>query len=305
MNVSVIICTYNRLNDLFICLDSLESQLTKPNELVIVDDSDTNNSEKILMRYDKSFKIEYIKNKVKQGLPAARNVGVKHAKGDIICFVDDDVILPLNWLQEIINGYNKHKDAVGVGGWVVNFSPPGTLFGNGTLYRLLSAIRSILFNRKIGRLNFIGTLYLPLTVMPDTYVAVDTLHGCNMSFKKDVFNLYKFDELYRGSACGEEVDFCTRLTKKDGEKLICNPNAIAIHKRAQSGGCEVSGNTFYWYFRNHTYYLLKNFNASYFRVLVFSFFALMYSIFTFKLVYLKAIKDGIRQYKQFRGKHEK
>ena len=304
MKVSVIICTYNRLNDLFICLNSLENQLTKPNEVVIVDDSDANNSGKIIRRYNNSLKIKYIKNKVKRGLTAARNVGVKHAQGDIICFVDDDVILPLTWLQEIINGYEENKNAIGVGGWALSFNPPGTLFGNSLLYRLLLAIRLVLFSKKIGRLNFIGTLYLPLTVMPENYVEVDTLHGCNMSFRREVFNLYKFDELYEGSAYEEDMDFCTRLTK-DGKKLICNPNAIAIHKRAQSGGCEAAEDNFYWYSRNHTYFLLKNFNMNYFRVLVFSIFVLVYSIFTFKLGYLKAVKDGIRQYKQFRGKYEK
>lgn len=304
MKVSIIICTYNRLNDLFICLNSLESQLTKPNEVVIVDDSDANNSEKIIRRYDNNFRIKYVKNKVKQGLPAARNVGAEHAQGDIICFIDDDVILPLTWLQEIINGYDENKDAVGVGGWVVNFSPPGTLFGNSLLYRLLLAIRLVLFSKKIGRLNFIGTLYLPLTVMPNSYAVVDTLNGCNMSFRNEVFNLYKFDESYSGSAYNEEVDFCIRLTK-DGKKLVCNPNAVAIHKRAPSGGCEAAEGNFYWYCRNHTYFLLKNFNMNYFRVLAFSIFVLVYSIFTLKLGYLKAVKDGIMQYRQFRGKYEK
>ncbi len=302
LKVSVIICTYKRLNDLYICLKSLESQLIKPDEVIIVDDGDTVETEKML-RNDTFKRLKHIKNKEKRGLPAARNVGVEHAQGDIICFIDDDVILPPTWLQEIITGYEDNKDAVGVGGYALNIKPRAPL-GNTLKYRLLSAIRLVFFNKKVGKLSFLGIPYAVFNIMPDGYVKVDLLQGCNMSFKREVFNLHRFDELYEESAVGEEQDFCTRLTKKNGKKLIYNPNAVVIHKCAQSGGCRV-GDRFYWMVRNHIYYLLKNFNSKYLRVALYSIFVMIYSIFTFKLIYLRAIKDGIKQYKQFRGKHEK
>src|SRR5690242_9239107 len=47
---------------------------------------------------------------------AARNLGVRRARGDLICFVDDDVVAPSGWLPALISGVSRNPDAGCLGG---------------------------------------------------------------------------------------------------------------------------------------------------------------------------------------------
>lgn len=95
--VSIIVPVYNTEKFLKECLDSLLAQ-TYPNfEIVIVNDASPDNSEAIIQEYLKRYpeKIQYIKKAKNEGLAAARNTGIKAAKGQYIAFCDsDDVWLP-------------------------------------------------------------------------------------------------------------------------------------------------------------------------------------------------------------------
>src|SRR3970040_2707668 len=99
---SVIICSKNRLDDLIRCLDSLVSQTKSPQELIIVDSSDMPLLQKTL--FTKIFNTDYfpithlIYVHTTPGLTHQRNIGVKHAKGEIIYFFDDDVVLESDYL---------------------------------------------------------------------------------------------------------------------------------------------------------------------------------------------------------------
>jgi|GEM_PF-273651 len=53
------------------------------------------------------------------GLSAARNVGIAAARGEIICFIDDDAIAEPNWLEHILSAYDQNPDAGVVGGYIV------------------------------------------------------------------------------------------------------------------------------------------------------------------------------------------
>jgi len=312
MKVTVVICTYNRPKDLEECLKSLDRGFITPDEVIIVDDGDMQKTKEIIKNASLTNikEIKHVKG-WKKGLPASRNIGIQYATGDIICFIDDDVIVPPNWLEEILKGYKDNKDAVGVGGCVLNYNPTALVKSNlnSLRYRLLTAFRLVFFYNKVGKISPIGVLYAPHIFITDTYKEVDTLIGTNMSFRREVFNQYKFDEYYGLGdypSINEGVDFCTRLSR-DGKKLIYNPNAIVLHKRTLSGGERGKGNynrEIYLMaaFRNMTYYIMKNFNnMKYLRLTPLLIRALIYSIINFKLCYLKAIRDGIRLFKHVKG----
>lgn len=87
--VSIIIPTFNRAGFLSRCINSCLSQTCKDIEIIVVDDASTDTtSDYILSLRDKRLK--YIKHAANRGPAAARNTGLKTAKGEYIAFLDSD-----------------------------------------------------------------------------------------------------------------------------------------------------------------------------------------------------------------------
>ena len=87
MKISVVIPTFNRISLVARAIDSVLKQSLNPYEIIVVDDgSDDGTSEMIQNKY-KSIKLNQQQN---NGVSAARNNGIKHAKGDWIALLDSD-----------------------------------------------------------------------------------------------------------------------------------------------------------------------------------------------------------------------
>ncbi|MCD6318889.1 glycosyltransferase [Candidatus Aerophobetes bacterium] len=87
--ISVIILTKNEEKNIGKCLEYLYNQTYKDFEVIVVDANSTDRTVEIA----KSYGAKVIKEKKKGGFGYARNLGVKHAKGDLIVFLDADVFL--------------------------------------------------------------------------------------------------------------------------------------------------------------------------------------------------------------------
>ncbi|MCB0278416.1 MAG: glycosyltransferase, partial [Calditrichaeota bacterium] len=115
--LSIIIPSYNRLDELIELLPTLEKQTLDPSrfEVIIVDDGSTDNSESFVEDYIKTtrLKISFYKQQ-NQGPGKARNLGMEHASGDFYIFLDSDVILPNHWAEAVYNQINAEQlDAFG------------------------------------------------------------------------------------------------------------------------------------------------------------------------------------------------
>ncbi|MGE5645999.1 MAG: glycosyltransferase family 2 protein [Acidobacteriota bacterium] len=86
--VSAVIATYNRAADLAVSLPKLYDQTRPPDELVIVDDGSTDNTATLIN--ERFPQATYLRLPTNQGLIAARNHGIRKAKGDYILSLDDD-----------------------------------------------------------------------------------------------------------------------------------------------------------------------------------------------------------------------
>lgn len=103
IDISVIIPVYNTENYLEKCLLSVLNQSFKNIEVIIVNDGSSDNSLKIIndfMNTDSRIKLI---NQENQGLGAARNTGIKEAKGEYIIFVDSDDYINSNGLEILYN----------------------------------------------------------------------------------------------------------------------------------------------------------------------------------------------------------
>ena len=117
VKVSVIVPTYNRVSILRRALNSLVHQLDENEHEIIVVDNGENQSLAVIdecLGLSKVHNICYI-HEPRNGLHHARHAGALVAKGEILVYIDDDVICPENWLQEILKPFED--EAVGfVGG---------------------------------------------------------------------------------------------------------------------------------------------------------------------------------------------
>src|SRR3989304_5559962 len=86
--ISVIIPSYNSSQTVEACLQSVLNQKTKVNYEVLVVDSSTDNTLKILKRYVSKIRFLHFLKRCDVG--TARNIGIKNVKADIIVFIDAD-----------------------------------------------------------------------------------------------------------------------------------------------------------------------------------------------------------------------
>lgn len=135
---SVIVPTYNRAKGLIKAIENLINQTISPDryEIIVVNDGSTDDTEIQINRLCQGFfggqakpEIRYFK--IKNGGPAkARNFGVKKSKGKFVFFTDDDCVVPKNWMETIIYGFEKYSDSVGVGGGI--WPPEGEINASAT-----------------------------------------------------------------------------------------------------------------------------------------------------------------------------
>lgn len=99
-SISIIIAIYNRKDELFELLNSLSHQTDKDFEVIIVDDGSMINLRPTAELFHESLKIEFF-SKDNSGPGLSRNYGAKRAKNDWLVFVDSDVIVETDYIQNI------------------------------------------------------------------------------------------------------------------------------------------------------------------------------------------------------------
>ena len=123
--VSIIIPTYNRAHLVGRAIESVLNQTYQDFEIIVVDDDSTDNTQKVVNEFQKKDKrIKYIKMNVNKGSAAARNIGIKIARGDYIAFLDsDDEWLPEKLEKQIRLFFaNKNLGFVSCNTIILNFS---------------------------------------------------------------------------------------------------------------------------------------------------------------------------------------
>ncbi len=101
--VSVIIPVYNVEEYLCECIDSVINQTYKNLQIIFVDDGSTDSSGKICDDYAEKDERISVVHKKNSGPSRTRNVGLEHAKGKYIYFLDSDDYIELNALELLVN----------------------------------------------------------------------------------------------------------------------------------------------------------------------------------------------------------
>lgn len=120
MQLSIIVCTYNREECILEALLSLKDQTIAAEnyEIVLVDNNSTDTTPVICHSFvanNPQLNIQYI-HEERQGLSYARNTGIEKARGSIIAFLDDDVIVAKHYCQTVVDFFAQTPQAMVIGG---------------------------------------------------------------------------------------------------------------------------------------------------------------------------------------------
>lgn len=218
MEITVILCTYNRCQSLANALESLAASQIPESvrwEVLVVDNNSHDQTRAVVedfcRRYPGRFRYLF---EPKPGKSHALNFGIQATEAEILAFVDDDVTVQPTWLRNLTAPFESGK-WVGVGGRVLpeqNFSPPHWL----PLQDPYALAPLALFDLGLqaGSLN-------------------EPPFGTNMAFRREVFEKYGGFRTDLGPQPGSEIrsedsEFGHRLLAA-GEHLCYEPSAIVYH----------------------------------------------------------------------------
>jgi GT2 family glycosyltransferase len=100
--VTIVVCTRDRPTQLARCLDSLRGLTLSPAQLLVVDNAPSSPATRELVAARTG--VDYVLEP-EPGLDRARNTGVRHSRGEIVAFVDDDVSVHPEWLRRMLHGF--------------------------------------------------------------------------------------------------------------------------------------------------------------------------------------------------------
>lgn len=227
LDIAVVIPTRNRPDDLGITVRSILAQSILPEQVVIIDQSDADESwrrvqEELADAPDNVgtlVHLQYIHDRTIPGLTAARNRAIALVSCAITLFLDDDVVLERNFIGAIQDTYRRDSTVAGVSGIITNYRAP------------LLAVRfwKHVFARGPFHDDRQPVYWMAGKLVDKEPIRVTRLGGGLMSFRTAAIRSVRFDENLAGACEGEDVDFCSRLGRD--AILVITPEARLIHKQ--------------------------------------------------------------------------
>lgn len=213
-NFSVIICAYtqDRWKEMIAALESVRQQSLAPREIILVID----HNHALFERAREAFEgVLVLENSEGQGLSGARNTGITAACCDLLAFMDEDAIASPDWLEQLARTY-RDPEVIGAGGsiapmWIggrPGWFPPEFDWVVGCTYQ----------------------------GMPDTLSPVRNLIGCNMSFRREIFEeiggfregMGRIGTVPLGC---EETELCIRARQRwPHSRFVYQPLARVTHR---------------------------------------------------------------------------
>lgn len=165
--ISVVVNCYNGEKYLYKCLKSIKDQTYKNFEVIFFDNCSSDKSKEIFQDF-KDERFKYFKNENFSNLSKARNKAIKKANGEIISILDTDDFWEKEMLYNVNNAFNNYND--------IKF-----IYTN---FYILKNNKRIKINSKINKPIF-------KSIFKNYKLGINTL-----SFKREIFDNYKFDERF-------------------------------------------------------------------------------------------------------------
>ena len=226
--ISVAVCTRNRAFQLERCLRSMMTMNRDVEwQLVVVDNGSSDNTKAVIERAAKWLPVSYVWEG-KRGLSHARNRAIAASQYPLIAFTDDDCLPAQGWLIAIIRSFASDPALAVLGGRVA----PAGAGDPSTGMRVHPHPEHVLTAERM----------------------MELMIGCNMSFRRDVFDTVGLFDAAIGSA--EDIDLMYRAIRR-GRKLAYSPDVVVYHAHGRNTATEIESvsrhyvrgrGAFYWKF---------------------------------------------------------
>lgn len=209
--VSIVIPTHNRAGDISEAVESLLKIDYPDYEIIVVDDASRDNTIEVLKKF--GTRIRFIQRKINGGPAAARNDGIKAAKGELIAFTDSDCTVSKEWIKILVKFLKTlPKEVAGVSGTI--YPPKDANFLMKLVYFMPQMDGNTMLAEDINKPFLVSNI------------------SCNNAvWKKSVLRKMKgFDESFFKNfhTVPEDAELCYR-TLKNGYKFYMYPGASTYH----------------------------------------------------------------------------
>lgn len=281
--VSIISVDYNSHSDTYEFLESLRKSTYPDVEIILVDNASRENpEEEIRKRFPEVHFIRSIENR---GFAAGNNLGLKVAKGDYILFLNNDTIVPAEFIGEMVEFMQQNPK--------VGMASPKVLYADGKTLQYTGALR---INPLTGRGKRLG-LFEPDQGQYDKVYPTDLPHGAALIVPRYVIDkIGPMPEIY--FLYYEEHDWCEQARKAGYPMWYVGTSSI-IHKESVSTGGAESYLKVYYLNRNRILYLRRNYSGLTLFAGIMFYLALAFPKNILKYTLnrqwhlLKALKDGL------------
>lgn len=222
MKTTLLITTYNRGNLLRNSLRRLE-HLTLPDEILVVDDGGTDNTEQIIKDFEGKMPIRYIYNHNPEWsiCSFARNIGVKEATGDLIITSEPEMLWISDIVPIILEERKKYPLEL-ISASIIYKAHQETPWNEGFITKPEEALKdSIVEDYQIQPRSYHPQGFCRTTGLQATYIA---------SYEKEwLMEINGWDEEFPGCWGWDDIDLATRLRVNGINQHICK-KLIAMHQ---------------------------------------------------------------------------
>ncbi len=228
ISLSIVIPTKDRKDDLLKCIESISKQTVRPEEVLVIDDGNISEATKEIIRHRlDSITFKYFKKEI-PSLSESKNLGVKESSGQVILFLDDDIILDNNYTKNILEIWEKKwndEKLAGISGVITNVAK--------------KSLSKILFEKIFFSYYTRSWSILPWGFHTQDFnlknnEIADWAPGGTTSYRKKIFDNYKFRPLQPGRTGIEDIEFCWQIKDK-GYYFIITPFSKVVHRESLAG----------------------------------------------------------------------
>ena len=245
MNYSIVIPIYKRGDIIQHCLKSISEQSLKPCEIIIVDNNVAIEESNILRNNVNDFKLNNninirILSSPKNSGAIARNIGASVSVGEIVAFLDSDVILDKNYYKTLINYFERFDDLIAIQG--VDHSLIESQMQikkldkfNKFLYKTEQFFEtSLIFNQNRPFVSPSLAVAHP-NVLVDFELNTEWISTCACLFKKEIFKRYSFPNQFITYSNNEYLFLSYSLFLNDEGRMIYTSKAKYRDIQTNSG----------------------------------------------------------------------
>jgi glycosyltransferase involved in cell wall biosynthesis len=248
MTLAAIIPTKNRPEDLLEAVKSIVNQIRLPDQLIIIDQSETSASFDLItstITFSDKIKLEYVRDTSIKGLVEAKAASLNYVKSDIVCFFEDDIVLESDYVQQIERVFLENEKMLGCSGIITNAT------SGGALYRFFYRITHIgIF--KDSRPD----IYAELESHPNTIVQSNVINGGLSAWRFSLFRHVSFDVKNRFHMM-EDFEFSTRVDRMfPGSLFICSAarlehNYSPVNRAGKLRGIEMKTYEYFLFYKKN------------------------------------------------------